>query len=161
MRESLASGGLGFVDQILELQDKRIVSQKNLSINEDYLLDHFPDFPVMPGVLMVQAAVETAGWWLKHRLDFKVSGVSLTKVQNARFSNFLRPGERLVLEVQNLELGDGEAEFQAKGRKEESVVLSLRFKVNYQKLEEVLEHQNAKRFEESERANFNLLFRSK
>jgi len=160
MEETAFSTGLGFVDQILECEGDRITARKNLSINEDYLLDHFPNFPVMPGVLMIQAAVETAGWWLKQRLDFKVSGVCLEKVQMARFANFLRPGESLVLEVQNLKLAEGKAEFQAKGRREETVVLSLKFTVNYQRLEEVLESGKAKRWEESERANFNILFRS-
>ncbi len=160
MEENALSTGLGFVDQILECGDDRITAQKNLSINEDYLLDHFPDLPVMPGVLMIQAAVEAAGWWLKQRLDFTVSGICLEKLQMAKFANFLRPGESLTLEVQNLKLGEGKAEFQARGRREETVVLSLRFTVNYQRLDEVLESGKAKRWKESERANFNTLFRS-
>jgi len=81
--------GLGFVDRILALDGPRITAQKNLTITEDFLLDHFPRYPVMPGVLMIQSVVETAGWWLKHHLNFKASGMRLKEARNVRFANFL------------------------------------------------------------------------
>jgi 3-hydroxyacyl-[acyl-carrier-protein] dehydratase len=152
--------GLGLVDRILALKGLKITAQKNLSITEDFLLDHFPEFPVMPGVLMIQAALEAAGWWLKSKLEFKVSGITLRELRNVRFSSFLRPGATLILEVENLSLRDGEAEFQGKGSSEETVVLSLKFKINYAQLEDILGKKEALLWTGNERANFNKLFSS-
>jgi len=131
---------LGFVDRILELEGDRMVALKRLTINEDYLLDHFQEFPVMPGVLMTQALVETASWWLKAKTDFQAVEIVLGKVQNVKFANFLRPGETLRLEVENKELGPHSARFQAKGKREEKIVISLKFTLNYSSLRRFLKH---------------------
>lgn len=120
-----------FVDRILEVADSHIRARKNLTINEDYLLDHFKNYPVMPGVLMTQSLVEAAGWWILKKTDFRAQNIRLQAVKNVRFANFLRPGDILEIEVQNKSLAEGRAQFQAKGRKEEKIALSLQFTLNY------------------------------
>ena len=60
------------VDRILELEPpKRIVAVKNLSLAEEYLADHFPAYPVMPGVMMLEAVVQAAAWLVRASTDFE------------------------------------------------------------------------------------------
>ena len=59
------------VDRVLELEPgERIVAIKNLSLAEEYLADHFPGFPVMPGVLMLEAMTQAAAWLVRASEDF-------------------------------------------------------------------------------------------
>lgn len=148
-----------FVDRILEISEKTILARKNLTINEDYLLDHFSGFPVMPGVLMTQSLVETAGWWLKHKTNFKAANIQLKQVKNARFANFLKPGDNLRIEVQNKDLGENTASFQAKGKCEEKVVLSVQFTLNYDQFRDKVSKEDAAFYINQEKEQFKLLFR--
>src|SRR5207244_329602 len=60
------------VDRILEVQPGKLLrAVKNLTLGEEYLADHFPTFPVMPGVLMLQTLVEAGAWLLRLTSDFK------------------------------------------------------------------------------------------
>ena len=62
------------VDRLLEIEPgKRIRMVKNLTLGEEYLADHFPTFPVMPGVLMLQTLVEAGAWLLRLTDDFRHS----------------------------------------------------------------------------------------
>ena len=64
----------GFVDSIVELsRGERIVAVKAVSLAEEYLADHFPTFPVPPGVLMLEALVESAAWLVRDAQDFTSS----------------------------------------------------------------------------------------
>ena len=94
-------------------------------------MDHFPEYPVMPGVLMIQTALEASEKWLEKKRGQSPLKLTLKEVKNVRFSSFLMPGDVLTVEVTNRALTEGEAEFQAKGKREETVAFSLRFKVNY------------------------------
>ena len=59
------------IDRITELEpQKSITAVKNLSLAEEYLADHFPGFPVMPGVLMLETLVQAGGWLIRHSEDF-------------------------------------------------------------------------------------------
>ena len=122
---------LGCLDKVISLDENTIVASKGLTINEDFLMDHFPEYPVMPGVLMIQTALEASEKWLEKKRGQSSLKLTLKEVINVRFSSFLMPGDVLTVEVTNRGLTEGEAEFQAKGKKEETVAFSLRFKVNY------------------------------
>ena len=56
------------VDKIIELTDNKIIGEKYVSINEDFFIGHFPDVPVMPGVLQVEALAQTSGIYTMYRL---------------------------------------------------------------------------------------------
>ena len=87
------------IDRIVELQPgQSIKAVKNLSLAEEYLQDHFPGFPVMPGVLQVEALVQTAAWLMRQAEDFKYSAVLLKEVKAVRFNNFVAPGKTLEVE---------------------------------------------------------------
>ncbi len=94
-----------FLDDILEQTPDRIVALKRVDPADDYLADHFPTFPVMPGVLMVETMVQAARRMLASRGD---SRLVLGQVKALKFGNFVRPNEALQVEVTlHKDLGDG------------------------------------------------------
>src|ERR1700732_1481198 len=88
------------VDSILELEEERIVGIKNVTLNEPFFIGHFPDFPVMPGVLIVEAMAQTAGVLvLKSIPDRERKLVLLVAIETARFRRPVVPGDTLRLEM--------------------------------------------------------------
>ena len=94
------------VDRVLELVPKqRIVALKNVTINEEYFLGHFPGQPVMPGVLIVEAMAQAGGILMLH--DIPVAErrlVYFTGIERARFRRPVVPGDQVRLEVEVLRL---------------------------------------------------------
>src|SRR6185436_2450897 len=88
------------VDRIVELEPERIVGIKNVTGNEPFFMGHFPDFPVMPGVLIVDAMAQTAGVLvLKTIPDRHKKLVLLASVEQAKFRKPVRPGDQLRIEM--------------------------------------------------------------
>jgi len=79
--------------------DKRIVATKSLSLAEEYLRDHFPNFPVMPGVLMLEALTQSAAWLIRVSQNFEFSLVLLKEVKSVRYGKFVQPGQTLKIET--------------------------------------------------------------
>jgi 3-hydroxyacyl-[acyl-carrier-protein] dehydratase len=91
------------VDRILELEPERVVGIKNVTLNEPFFSGHFPDFPVMPGVLIIEAMAQTAGVLvLKTIADRANKLVLLVAVENARFRRPVVPGDCLRMEMKVL-----------------------------------------------------------
>ena len=89
------------IDRILELEPgQRIRMVKNLTLAEEYLADHFPTFPVMPGVLMLQTLVEGAAWLLRATEDFQHSVIVLRDARNVKYGNFMQPGNSMTITVE-------------------------------------------------------------
>ena len=104
------------VDRIESLAPgKRIVTIKALSLAEEYLADHFPAFPVLPGVMMIEAMVQSAAWLVRVEQDFSRSVIVLSAARNVRYSNFVQPGRMLRCEVDAVEIGDASATFKGVG----------------------------------------------
>ena len=88
------------VDRIVEMEPERIVGIKSVTHNEPFFQGHFPDFPVMPGVLIVEAMAQTAGVLvLKSIPDRDRKLVLLVAVENARFRRPVVPGDQLRMEM--------------------------------------------------------------
>src|SRR6266436_6284055 len=88
------------VDRIIELSAERIVGIKNVTANEPFFSGHFPDFPVMPGVLIVEAMAQCAGVLvLKNIPDRENKLVLLVAIENARFRRPVVPGDTLRMEM--------------------------------------------------------------
>jgi 3-hydroxyacyl-[acyl-carrier-protein] dehydratase len=88
------------VDRIVELEADRIVGIKNVTVNEPFFGGHFPDFPVMPGVLIVEAMAQTAGVLILRAIpDRDNKLVFLVSVDAARFRKPVVPGDQLRLEM--------------------------------------------------------------
>jgi 3-hydroxyacyl-[acyl-carrier-protein] dehydratase len=92
------------VDRVLELEpNQRILAVKNVSINEPFFQGHFPGHPVMPGVLVLEALAQAGGLLTQLSAESAQAGDEklfyLVKIDNARFSRMVVPGDRLLLEV--------------------------------------------------------------
>ena len=92
------------VDRVLELEpNQRILAVKNVSINEPFFQGHFPGHPVMPGVLVLEALAQAGGLLTQLSAAGVAAGDEklfyLVKIDNARFSRMVVPGDRLMLEV--------------------------------------------------------------
>ena len=92
------------VDRVLELdiEAKRILAQKNVSINEPFFQGHFPGRPIMPGVLIIEALAQAGGVMTQLTLgrDAQSKLFYMVKVENARFNKQVVPGDVLMLDVQ-------------------------------------------------------------
>ncbi len=104
------------VDRIESIEPgKRIVTTKALTLAEEYLADHFPAFPVMPGVLMLEALVQSAAWLVRLEQDFANSVVVLGSARNVRYANFVQPGRKLRCELDAVSIDADSAKFKGVG----------------------------------------------
>jgi 3-hydroxyacyl-[acyl-carrier-protein] dehydratase len=91
------------VDRIEELEAERVVGIKNVTVNEPFFAGHFPDYPVMPGVLIIEAMAQVAGVLVLSGIpDRKNKLVLLAGVDGAKFRKPVRPGDQLRIEMKIL-----------------------------------------------------------
>ena len=96
------------VDRIVEIEAARIVGIKNVSVNEPHFAGHFPDFPVMPGVLIIEAMAQTARVLVLTSIEDRTGTVvRLVTIDNARFRKPVVPGDMLRMEMRVLERAAG------------------------------------------------------
>jgi 3-hydroxyacyl-[acyl-carrier-protein] dehydratase len=88
------------VDRIVEMDAERVIGIKNVTHNEPFFQGHFPDFPVMPGVLIVEAMAQTAGVQVLASIPDRASKlVLLVAIESARFRRPVVPGDTLRMEM--------------------------------------------------------------
>jgi 3-hydroxyacyl-[acyl-carrier-protein] dehydratase len=104
------------VDRLTEWQPgKSLKGVKYLTLAEEYLADHFPTFPVMPGVLMLEAVVEASAWLWRLTTDFRHSVIVLREAKNVKYGTFMEPGRAMEIEVEMTKSDDLQATFRGKG----------------------------------------------
>jgi 3-hydroxyacyl-[acyl-carrier-protein] dehydratase len=94
---------------------KALAGAKYLALGEEYLADHFPKFPIMPGVLMLQACVEAASWLWRATTDFRDPVIVLRELKSVKYGTFMMPGRRLDVTVDLTKAEGDTASFKAKG----------------------------------------------
>jgi 3-hydroxyacyl-[acyl-carrier-protein] dehydratase len=118
------------VDKIESIEPgKRIVGVKALSLAEEYLADHFPAFPVLPGVMMLEALVQTAAWLVRVEQDFSRSVIVLAKARNVRYASFVAPGDTLRSELEAVEITPDGAKFKGVGSVGDRQTVSARLEL--------------------------------
>ncbi|MBA4190080.1 MAG: hydroxymyristoyl-ACP dehydratase [Planctomycetaceae bacterium] len=93
---------------------KSLKASKFLALGEEYLADHFPKFPIMPGVLMLQACVEAASWLWRATTNYQHPVIVLREVKQIKYGTFMQPGRRMDVTVELTNLEGDTATFKAK-----------------------------------------------
>lgn len=116
------------VDRITSLEPGvSVTAVKSLSQAEEYLMDHFPGFPVMPGVLMLESLVQASAWLMRHTEDFKYSQILLKQAKALKFSNLVTPGKILEVTSTVHERSEREWVFKGTGTVDGGPAVSVRF----------------------------------
>jgi len=122
------------IDRIVELEPgARITALKNVSLAEEYLRDHFPLFPVLPGVLMLEAMTQAGAWLIRATDDFADSIIMLREARNVKYADFVVPGKTLEVRAEIKQREGRTTNFMARGLVDGVTAVSARL---------VLEHFN-------------------
>ncbi|RKY12584.1 MAG: beta-hydroxyacyl-ACP dehydratase [Planctomycetota bacterium] len=104
------------IDKITELEPGRQLSAvKSVSLAEEYLGDHFPAFPVLPGVLLLEGLIESASWLVRQQQDFANSMVLLEIARNVKYKSFAAPGMQVQYTVTSSGIEDNTSSFKGVG----------------------------------------------
>jgi 3-hydroxymyristoyl/3-hydroxydecanoyl-(acyl carrier protein) dehydratase len=133
------------VDRIVELESgKRATGIKNVTMSENFLAYHFPDMPIMPGLLIVEALVQLADWIIREDTGFTRMGLPVA-FDPVKFRRMVRPGDQLRLEASILSRDESQAEIRAMAYCEGSLVTTADFTLEIQTLETMLTPEEAAR----------------
>jgi 3-hydroxyacyl-[acyl-carrier-protein] dehydratase len=104
----------------------QLTAVKNVALTEEYLGDHFPEFPVLPGVFMLEAATQAGAWLLRLSEDFAHSIIRLQEARNIKYADFVPPGRTLSVTVTLVQKDDRFATLKAHGQIGDRAALSGR-----------------------------------
>ncbi len=115
------------VDRVLERSEQKLTAVKAVTAAEEYLGDHFPSFPVLPGVLMLEAMVQAGRLFIDGGDEPRKVPLVIKEVRNVRYGNMVRPGQTLKVEVSLLKHDAGTWQFEGKGTVEGQNAVQGRF----------------------------------
>lgn len=134
VQESVSGGRrvkFNLLDKIEHLDDTKIIASKSVSLAEEYLADHFPSFPVLPGVMMLEALTQAATWLMHRRTNFAKSMAVLKEARNIRYGTFVAPGHELKVEVEFFKETPTGATFKASSTVNGEAAISGRIELAY------------------------------
>lgn len=117
------------IDQVLEQTDERIVAVKSVTRAEEYLDDHFPGFPILPGVMMLETLVQAARKLVAGRDDDPKVPLVVAEVRKMTYAAMVKPGQALSVEVCLRKSADGEFGFEGVGKVDGREAVKGRFKL--------------------------------
>ncbi|MHC4551567.1 MAG: 3-hydroxyacyl-ACP dehydratase FabZ family protein [Planctomycetota bacterium] len=104
------------IDKITAMESgKSLTAVKSVSLAEEYLGDHFPAFPVLPGVLLLEGMIESASWLVREHQNFANSMVLLECAKNVKYKSFAAPGMQIQYEVKVKSIDENTSSFIGSG----------------------------------------------
>jgi len=120
------------IDKVVSLQPgKEIKALKSLSLAEEYLADHFPTFPVLPGVLLLEGLIESASWLVRQTENFAHSMILLEQARNVKYKSFLAPGATIEYIVEAKTIEENSSSFFGFGLSEGQRIVEARFALRH------------------------------
>ena len=125
------------IDRIVSWErGKTLTAVKSVSLAEEYLADHFPTFPVLPGVLLLQGLVESASWLVRQTEDFAHSMILLEQTRNVKYKSFLAPGSQIEYTVEAKAIDEGASRFLGHGVADGQKIVEARLRLRHFNLSE-------------------------
>ena len=116
------------IDKIISLDSgKEIKAVKSVSLAEEYLADHFPAFPVLPGVLLLEGLIESASWLVREAENFAHSMLLLEQARNVKYKSFLPPGAQIEYTVEAKTIEENVSSFTGFGVSEGQQIIEAKF----------------------------------
>jgi len=116
------------IDKVVSLDSgKKIKTVKSLSLAEEYLADHFPTFPVLPGVLLLEGLIESASWLVREAENFAHSMILLEQARNVKYRSFLAPGAQIEYTVEANTIEENVSSFTGFGLSDGEHIVEARF----------------------------------
>jgi 3-hydroxyacyl-[acyl-carrier-protein] dehydratase len=116
------------IDKVVSLEPgKEIKTVKSVSLAEEYLADHFPTFPVLPGVLLLEGLIESASWLVRQTENFAHSMILLEEARNVKYKSFLAPGGQVEYTVKARAIEDNISSFSGFGLLAGQRIVEARF----------------------------------
>ncbi|MFC1738462.1 3-hydroxyacyl-ACP dehydratase FabZ family protein [Planctomycetota bacterium] len=120
------------IDKVVSLEPgSQIKAIKNISLAEEYLGDHFPTFPVLPGVLLLQGLIESASWLVRQTENFAHSMILLEQARNVKYRSFSAPGSQIEYTVQVKTIEENISSFTGAGVSEDEQILTAKFSLRH------------------------------
>ena len=107
--------------------NKSIEAVRAVSLAEEYLADHFPMNPVMPGVMMLETLVQAAAWLIRISTNFEKSMVILKEARNVKYGRFVQPGDTLAVLVEAIKATDDGTLFKSTANVNGETAVTARF----------------------------------
>ncbi len=120
------------IDKVASLESgSEITAVKSVSLAEEYLADHFPAFPVLPGVLLLEGLIESAAWLVRESQNFAHSMVLLEQARNVKYKSFAAPGTQIKYRVKAKVIEENASSFTGQGLVGEEVIVEARLSLRH------------------------------
>jgi 3-hydroxyacyl-[acyl-carrier-protein] dehydratase len=151
------------IDRIVELEPGvKITALKTLTLAEEYLADHFPNFPVMPGVLMIEAMTQAGAWLVRVTDDFRHSMVILKETVNVKYGQFFEPGQTMTIHAEIVKRSEAETTLKTSATVEDRMIVSARLTLKQYNIAdtEPIHQETDQQIIRELRSQFSLLYNS-